>query len=465
VTALLDRRSGLAAALLLALALAIRLRNALRYPPDWGFDASFNWKYILELSRDFSLPHPAAGWAAADPPLFFALSALVWRGCAWLGARDAVLVAVPLLGSAAGLAIAALAVALVRRLEPGEPGRALLAGGLVLFLPAQVQMSAMVNEEIWTALFSSLTLYLLATRGGAGGGAGETRPGAGAGIGRAAAAGLAAGLALLAKLTGAVAVAAAAATYALEGLRRRALRAAALRVAAVLGAALLGGGWYFVRSQLLYGAAQPFGLPAHQRMFRLPPGERGLFDFLSLPLATFTDPQLLNPDLLRSVWGATYATVWFDGHRHFLPAAGEGVRRLGTATLVLALLPTAAFGLGCLRGLRRALRGAGSADPPLLLACAFAFLGYAVYNWKNPWYAVVKGTSLLALCLPFACYASEVLWGWLRGGRARRAAVGTALAGLLLCVTLGTTFGLAFEKREVPGLPWEALAPGGESPR
>src|SRR5262249_61730194 len=33
----------------------------------------------------------------------------------------------------------------------------------------------------------------------------------------------------------------------------------------------------------------------------------------------------------------TYATAWFDGHRFFLPREGAAVRRLGTATLLLAL--------------------------------------------------------------------------------------------------------------------------------
>ena len=55
--------------------------------------------------------------------------------------------------------------------------------------------------------------------------------------------------------------------------------------------------------------------------------------------ATWTDPQALNPDLLRSVWGTAYASLWFDGHRSFLPVEGDAVRRLGTVTLLLALLP------------------------------------------------------------------------------------------------------------------------------
>ncbi len=65
---------------LAGLALAIRLRNAFTYPPDWGFDATFNWQYIERLTRDWSLPHPAASWATSDPPFFFYASALLMRG-------------------------------------------------------------------------------------------------------------------------------------------------------------------------------------------------------------------------------------------------------------------------------------------------------------------------------------------------------------------------------------------------
>ena len=102
------------------LALALRVNNVLTYPADWGFDASFNWQYIDHLTRDWSLPHPAASWSTGDPPFFYYLSALVMRGCAALGSRGSVLVAVPLLGTAAGLGIVALAIALVRRVDPGN---------------------------------------------------------------------------------------------------------------------------------------------------------------------------------------------------------------------------------------------------------------------------------------------------------------------------------------------------------
>jgi hypothetical protein len=221
-----------------------------------------------------------------------------------------------------------------------------------------------------------------------------------------------------------------------------------------LALALLVGGWFPARTLLAEGSAQPIGLPAHQRMLAMPPGERSLADYIRVPLAIFRDPQLLNPDLLRSVWGGTYVTVWFDGHRYFLPRDDARVSALGGVTLLLALLPTAAFAAGLAAGVSRLRRGTGSLDLPLLLLTALTLAGYAFYTWRNPWYVVVKGTSLLGLALPFSFYASESLSRWLRGRFA--APVAAALAALVVCVVLSCTFGLVFEKTEVSGLAWPA---------
>jgi hypothetical protein len=129
-------------------------------------------------------------------------------------------------------------------------------------------------------------------------------------------------------------------------------------------------------------------------------------------------------------------------------------------TLLLALLPTAAFGIGLCGGLRRARRTRGSPDTPLLLLTALTLTGYAVYNWQNPWFTVVKGTSLLGLSLPFAYYASDVLDRWTRPGGRAAAGVWIGLAALAVAVVLSCTFNLAFEKTEVSGLSWQ----GSEEP-
>jgi hypothetical protein len=436
-------RLGAALALV---ALAIRAHNALVYPADWGFDASFNWRYIFALTRSWALPPPDESWSASDPPLYFYLAALVMR------AIDAATGAFPgaallWLNTLLGLGIVALAAHLVLRADPERPRRAWLAALLLLFLPAHVQMSAMASEEMLAALFTSLAVWTLARR--------RIEPGEGAGGPREAAeVGCAGGLAALTKLSGGLAVAAAALTYLLEGWRTARLRPGLVRAATATGIALLLAGWFHVRGPVLAAHLDPRGLPVHERMLSMPPGERDALDYLRIPLATWTRPQLLDPDLLRSVWGSTFVSAWFDGHRYFLPRGDPRVDRLGTVTLLLALLPTAAFARGAWSGLRRARRRGVGPDAPLLLLVGITLAAYAVYTWRNPYFAVVKGTSLLGLSLPFAYYASEGLERWLRGRPVVAAGVATALLALFACVAASSSFGLVFEKSEIPGLPW-----------
>ena len=80
--------------------------------------------------------------------------------------------------------------------------------------------------------------------------------------------------------------------------------------------------------------------------------------------------------------------------------------------------------------------------------------GYAVFTWRNPWFAVVKGTSLLGLSLPFAYYASEVLDRWTRRGGAASWACWLLLGSLAVAATASSTFDGVFHKQEIPGLPW-----------
>jgi hypothetical protein len=145
--------------------------------------------------------------------------------------------------------------------------------------------------------------------------------------------------------------------------------------------------------------------------------------------------------------------LWFDGHRFFLPSDDPGASRLGTLTLLLALLPSAAFAIGALGGARRVLRGEGAVDAPLLLISALSLAGYAIYTWQNPWYVVVKGTSLLGMSLPFAYYSSETLTRWTQRRRPMAWGVWLGLGALAVSVALGCTYNGLFERLEVSGLP------------
>ena len=180
-------------------------------------------------------------------------------------------------------------------------------------------------------------------------------------------------------------------------------------------------------------------------------------DYIRFPLTVFSDPQVLEPRLQRSVWGSTYATLWFDGHRVFLPTDTPAVSRVGGAILALALLPTAAFWVGFGRGVRRAFAGARGPDTFLTLLIAVTLAGYAAFTWRNPWFVALKASFLLSLSVPFAYYASEVLEGWLRAPGWKRWLVTSALISLLLLIVGTFTFAEVFwttAHMSKPGVLW-----------
>jgi hypothetical protein len=127
---------------------------------------------------------------------------------------------------------------------------------------------------------------------------------------------------------------------------------------------------------------------------------------------------------------------------------------MGTALLVLGLLPCLAFVVGAWRGAGRIRRDPKAPDTLLLGFVALSLIGYVVFTWSNPWFATLKGSYLLGLSLPFAWYASDVLARWSRVGDDRATLVWGMLATLAVLVAVTFTMGPVFEKRDGPGLEW-----------
>lgn len=452
------RRAGLsgweiAGILIATVAIAIRIHNALVYPVDKGYDAAPNWEYVELLLDDWRLPAPDAGWSTAHPPLFFYTAAAVGR---LLGHpdRETTIRAVRLLTVVLGLLTAVLAMALVQRRAPESPRRVILAGALVWLLPVHIYMSAMLSEEIWVSAFTSLAVVGVAWD--------VTDPRAPRSLRRPLLFGAIAGLAFLTKLTGVLAIAAVAGAYLFEGWRRSDVPAGVTRAAAVVAVGGVVGGWFYVHNLVSYGYLYPQDLDLHAVMFTMPPGFRTLRDYLWIPLATWTDPRPLSPELLHSVWGTTYGTIWFDSHRHFFPRHGDAVLNAARLLIALGLLPTAAFLVGLVRGAGRALRG--GPDFVLLLLTALTLAGFAAFTWANPWFVTLKGSFLLGLAVPFAWYASEVLADWTRPGRWSAAPVWIGLLALAVATVAVYWHGMLFWKLDDPGLQWVPIAPPGGMP-
>jgi len=428
---------------------AIRVNNAFAYKMLWGFDALYNWHYIAYLTHTWALPAPDAGWATAHPPFYYYLCAVI---CRWLDhpGRAFNVIVLRLLSSAVGLLTVALAMFLVRRTDPGNLRRTLLAGGLVLLLPVHIYMSAMLTEEILVTSLISLVIVGVAL--GLGGSVEPGKP-----LRYFAVIGLVAGLAVLTKLTGVLVVLASAGACLIDGWRRRALPLAIRRTALLVGLAAIVGGWYYARNLVEYGYLYPYDLEVHKIMWTMPPGERQIWDYLRVPLATWTDPQLLHPDLLRSIWGSTYITMWFDGHRAFLPRDTLAVTRVGSAILLLALLPTTAFAFGMARGARRSYRSPRGPDTMLLLTIGTTLAGYIAFTWRNPFFAVLKASFLLSLAVPFAYYASEMLDHWMGRSDRTRIAIWGVLAALAVLISATFTFSELFwnmHHMSKPGVVW-----------
>ena len=322
----------------------------------------------------------------------------------------------------------------------------------------------MFNEEVWVAGLTAIVVWATARVGMLGTSASD----------RATAvrwlvlAGVASGLASLTKLTGVLAPAVAVATLLLQALSAdAALARARVRQALLVGAiAAALGGWFYVRQWALTGTPWPPGFSGHTLMLSMPPGERSLLDYVRVPLATFRAPLATHPDLLRSVWGTTYAGIWFDAHRHFVPREGAAIAPVSTFLLTLALVPTAAFAVGVGSALRSlagddagsaSTRGVRALELPLLVLTGATLSGFVLYTIANPWFATTKGPYLLGLCVPFAFYASRTLERWI----AHPAAGWPLLVGLA-ALALGCAMAFHFEtplwdwgtRPSGPGLPW-----------
>jgi hypothetical protein len=443
-------RSTLALVALFAAGVLLRAWNLFRYPVNMGFDAQGNWNYVARLVAEWRLPAPGEGWSTAHPPLFYALAAGIGR---LLPSADKQAIARATVALCAALGVAAIAaVALhARARSPAGGRRAVLAAALLLFLPVHVYMSAMLSEEILVTALVSFALIGLARELG--------RPAAErSDLLRPALCGALAGLGLLTKLSAALPIAAGVLALFAEAPRRGVSRA--LRSTLAFGGAAAGiGGWFYLRNLVSYGYLYPHGLPVHAEMLEMPPGSRTLADYVHVPLAAFGAAQASAPPLLHSVWGSLWVSVWFDSHRHFLPLRAPGLELAARTLLVLGLVPAAAFGVGLLRGARRALRE-GSGEDRLFVGTALLLLaGFVAFTWRNPWFTTVKGSFLLGLSVPYAVYASETLDGWLRAGAWRARALTAALALLFAASAVTFSYQAVFWKTDPPGTEWRSAGP------
>jgi len=389
-----------------------------------GYDAWGHVSYVLFLDLYRAVPYADQGWSYFHPPLHYLFGWLLAQsGNPYVLARG-----LPLLASAASLAVAWLAAALVRRTLPQQPLLPLLAFIAVAFLPVHVVVSTMPGNEMLATLLGSAAVALFIANSARA----APRLSLDAGTG-----GLA-GLALLTKFSALIPLLAIEATLCFVLVRgvHPPMRLLA-RMAVIAGLALAISGPYYARNVEEFGT--PFELSRDGPLVSgiesgQPPGERSWRDYLNLPPRLFVDPDLSAEHLIHSVWGSVYLSTWTE----------DAPGRAWARTLAFAgLIPTVLFVVGLVRSLRRAWRDPSSGvDATLGILALGGLAAFAIFAWRVPIWSALKGSYLLNLSLPYgvfvACAAAELPGGFAAALR-RLAAAAVVIAALVAVVSMQLT--------------------------
>ena len=109
---------------------------------------------------------------------------------------------------------------------------------------------------------------------------------------------------------------------------------------------------------------------------------------------------------MQSVWGLTYASLWYDAFTHRVPLRfhRDGVWA-GPVLTLLGLVPTGVMLLGFGAGLVALVRQRGrSPDAPIVVMAVIGLGAVTVITWFAPALVAVKGSYLLSLILPAAVF-------------------------------------------------------------
>jgi 4-amino-4-deoxy-L-arabinose transferase-like glycosyltransferase len=439
-----ESRVPLALWALLLVAAVQRAWNAWAVPPLTGYDAPGHAAYILSILLDGRLPDPLQGWATFHPPLYYLLGAALWPLLSPLG-PPAVTMGLRAIGSLAGIAAGWVTFRLIRRLG-GSATSAFLATAVVLFIPCAVMAASMIGNEALAAGLAALALPSILTLQ-----EDPRRPGA------AALAGLFAGLALATKYTGIFVAAAVAVPFLRPGLGPLGRRSLALAGVVIVCFA----GPIYARNIAMVGSLFPMTRvlePVARAERTLTPRPRHVLDYFSFPADAIRRPSIYQvagapPDnrnrnrAMTSVWGLTYASLWYDPFGTRIPLDYHQDKVVAGPLLAgLGAVPTAVMLLGFLEAIRRLIRSRfRCADAPLTVMAVTGLVLYVAFTWRAPSLSAVKGSYLLPLAPAAGVFFARALDLLPKGARALVVVVTTAaVAASLAIFTCDVVFPGAF---------------------
>jgi tetratricopeptide (TPR) repeat protein len=393
----------IAATIMVAVATAVRVHNALSYPSWKGYDGFGHFTYIWFMAETGRVPLPTSGWSFFHPPLYYAFMASLWNQLEGVDAFQRLALG-SLVMAFVSLTHAAVAYVVVRRFFPNDRLVQLMAVGLMLFVPVHLYTAPFIGNEGLSAALCSITILCLLNA--------MQRPN----MRRLTALGISLGLAMLTKFTAAGIVFASLASIGTKAWVERDLRGGARRIVIVTSIMLAICGWYYWRNVSLYGT--PFKMSRDEFMVRhvensQPQAEGGILRYVLFDPVIFRRPMWPRGftwtgdaypggklrALRESVWTGVYANAWFDGYGGwFLPpvTSSNASRRAGQILLTFGIVPTGLILIGIGVSVRRLWRrGWDDATGSLLYCFATVVILLLQHTRAVPIPASVKASYLL----------------------------------------------------------------------
>jgi hypothetical protein len=296
--------------LVLGLYAILAINNFLKLPIYMGMDHAGHLQYIKYIADNWRIPLVTKGWSMGEPPLFYIISAFIYRFSLNLFSLETlyrILRLIPLICGAVQIEICYRVLKVVYPTREDLQAFAIIVGGL---LPVNIFTSQFLGTEPFAGCLSSVViLYAFKFINS------KSEPKAGLFL----SIGILLGLSLLSKITALLLIPPLIlfifiTFYKRHPLVREYLLLTAKNSAIVLGAAFVLAGWYFIRNYYEFGlfiitntsySANSLGLFEWWQ----DPGYRTLSQLI------FSGQALFHPVYsgLFSFWDALYSTFWADG--------------------------------------------------------------------------------------------------------------------------------------------------------
>jgi hypothetical protein len=386
---------------IIVIVLVVNIHNVLTYSHERsGFDWGGHVEYIRYVASKWRAPVATDGWEMFQPPLYYFLSAIIYRLFGGQAAEPGSLKAVQIMGMLSGVANACFVLLVLRKLFEKNYLVQILGFSVAAFLPMCFYMNPLISNEIFSGSVISLAICLLILYGF----------GKQVRIHHAIILGAAVGLALLSKYTAFFVFLAAAAVLTIRVLvnpstRRREVRALAVFLVVVLAVS----GWLYIRNLVRFH--DPFignwdeesGYHYEQHH-----GYRTLGFYMK-----FSSIFLHTPERGRwsSFWDGKYGSMWTDIHGSFLNLSDEQANLYGSIIIYLALLPSVAILLGFYQSLESAFRSA-RCNPylALVMVSVLTIISLISFTMEVPFFSTIKAFFYLSLLPAIAVFAGKGLY-------------------------------------------------------